>query len=203
MLEGGSLAELTGKFRALSPWLDEPTRRLMAASKAKTLAYRSVSLVRRGMRAVAEGDRRFCLRKQELQRLADETLTLWVGYFPPGTSKGNKLEHRLFSFISSNWRGEPLHDYQAVIHLIAKTTSAKGPTVTCRLDRRKYPRSQSYSKKRANGSIFIPIDFMAYGTMSSDLIRPGATGKRNELMLFILFTVPYFLETARSLQIKL
>ena len=62
-----------------------------------------------------------------------------VCHFPPGTSKWNKVEHRLFSFISSNWRGEPLHDYETVVRLIAKTTTAKGLTVTCRLDRRRYP----------------------------------------------------------------
>ena len=83
---------------------------------------------------------RLRLWKLELQKFADETgLTLSVCHFPPGTSKWNKVEHRLFSFISSNWRGEPLRDYETVVHLIAKTTTAKGLTVTCRLDRRKYP----------------------------------------------------------------
>jgi len=79
------------------------------------------------------------LWKWEL-RLADQTrLALRVCHFPPGTSKWNKVEHRLFSFISSNWRGEPLRDYETVVGLIAATTTAKGLTVTCRLDRRKYP----------------------------------------------------------------
>jgi hypothetical protein len=55
------------------------------------------------------------------------------------TSKWNKIEHRLFSFISSNWRGEPLRDYETIVNLIAETTTAKGLSVTCRLDRRKYP----------------------------------------------------------------
>ena len=77
--------------------------------------------------------------KVELQRLADDThLAIAVCHFPPGTSKWNKVEHRLFSFISSNWRGEPLRDYETVVKLIARTTTAKGLTVTCRLDRRKY-----------------------------------------------------------------
>ena len=80
------------------------------------------------------------LWKWELQRLADQTgLTLMVCHFPPGTSKWNKVEHRLFSFISSNWRGEPLRDYETVVRLIAGTTTAKGLTVSCRLDHRKYP----------------------------------------------------------------
>ena len=81
---------------------------------------------------------RLRLWKLELQQLADETgLSLSVCHFPPGTSKWNKIEHRLFSFISSNWRGEPLRDYETIVHLIAKTTTAKGLKVTGRLDRRK------------------------------------------------------------------
>jgi hypothetical protein len=82
---------------------------------------------------------RIRLWKWELQRLADQTgLSIAVCHFPPGTSKWNKVEHRLFSFISSNWRGEPLRDYETVVGLIAGTTTAKGLRVTCRLDRRKY-----------------------------------------------------------------
>jgi hypothetical protein len=82
---------------------------------------------------------RLRLWKMELQKLADETgLAIQVCHFPPGTSKWNKVEHRLFSFISSNWRGEPLRDYETVVRLIAATTTAKGLKVTCRLDRRKY-----------------------------------------------------------------
>lgn len=78
--------------------------------------------------------------KMELQGLADRTgLSIMVCHFPPGTSKWNKVEHRLFSFISSNWRGEPLSDYETVVRLIAGTTTAKGLSVTCRLDRRRYP----------------------------------------------------------------
>jgi hypothetical protein len=78
--------------------------------------------------------------KLELQRLADDIrLPINVCHFPPGTSKWNKVEHRLFSFISSNWRGEPLCDYETIVRLIAATTTAKGLKVTCRLDRRRYP----------------------------------------------------------------
>jgi hypothetical protein len=83
---------------------------------------------------------RLRLWKVELQSLADETgLAISVCHFPPGTSKWNKIEHRLFSFISSNWRGEPLRDYETIVRLISNTTTAKGLKVTCRLDRRKYP----------------------------------------------------------------
>ena len=82
---------------------------------------------------------RLRLWKWELQRLANQTgLEIAVCHFPPGTSKWNKVEHRLFSFISSNWRGEPLRDYETVVGLIACTTTAKGLKVNCRLDRRRY-----------------------------------------------------------------
>ena len=83
---------------------------------------------------------RLRLWKLELQKLADATtLSIEVCHFPPGTSKWNKVEHRLFSFISSNWRGEPLRDYETIVRLISGTTTAKGLAVSCRLDRRKYP----------------------------------------------------------------
>lgn len=83
---------------------------------------------------------RLRLWKVELQEMADETsLAISVCHFPPGTSKWNKVEHRLFAFISSNWRGEPLRDYETIVKLIARTTTATGLKVTCRLDRRKYP----------------------------------------------------------------
>ena len=83
---------------------------------------------------------RLRLWKLELQKLADKTgLSICVCHFPPGTSKWNKIEHRLFSFISSNWRGEPLRDYETIVKLISRTATAKGLRVTCRLDRRKYP----------------------------------------------------------------
>jgi hypothetical protein len=79
------------------------------------------------------------LWKLELQNLADTiALPVAVCHFPPGTSKWNKVEHRLFSFISTNWRGEPLTDYETIVRLIANTTTAKGLKVTCTLDHRKY-----------------------------------------------------------------
>lgn len=82
---------------------------------------------------------RLRLWKHELQRLADELqLPITVCHFPPGTSKWNKVEHRLFSFISTNWRGEPLTNYETIVRLIAATTTATGLQVTCTLDRRKY-----------------------------------------------------------------
>lgn len=90
---------------------------------------------------------RLRLWKWELQRLSDELdIPIIVSHFPPGTSKWNKVEHRLFSFISSNWRGEPLQDYGTVVNLISRTKTASGLKVTCRLDKRRYPIGKSVSK---------------------------------------------------------
>jgi hypothetical protein len=89
---------------------------------------------------------RLRLWKWELQRLADALrLPISVCHFPPGTSKWNKVEHRLFAFISMNWRGEPLTDYATVVNLIAKTTTTTGLKVSCRLDRRRYPVGRTVS----------------------------------------------------------
>ena len=75
------------------------------------------------------------LWKVELQRLASETgLELELCHFPPGTSKWNKVEHRLFSFISLNWRGRPLESYQLILELIASTTTSTGLKVYARMD---------------------------------------------------------------------
>ena len=91
---------------------------------------------------------RLRLWKWELQRWADELrLPISVCHFPPGTSKWNKVEHRLFSFISSNWRGEPLVDYATVINLISRTTTTTGLKVSCRLDRRRYPVGRKVSNR--------------------------------------------------------
>jgi hypothetical protein len=80
------------------------------------------------------------LWKLELQKLADELgLTIVVVHLPPGTSKWNKIEHRLFSFISRNWRGRPLTDYRTIVELIGATTSTAGLTVRCQLDENLYP----------------------------------------------------------------
>jgi hypothetical protein len=80
------------------------------------------------------------LWKLELQSLADATgLTITVCHFPPGTSKWNKIEHRLFSFITQNWRGQPLVSYAVILSLIAATSTATGLTVESTLDTSSYP----------------------------------------------------------------
>jgi hypothetical protein len=81
------------------------------------------------------------LFKLELQKLADETgLSLQVCHFPPGTSKWNKIEHRLFCHITQNWRGTPLTSRLVVVELIAATTTKTGLTMRCELDTQAYPK---------------------------------------------------------------
>ena len=80
------------------------------------------------------------LWKVELQKLADETeLTLNVHHYPPGTSKWNKIEHRLFCHITQNWRGRPLVSHEVIVNLIANTTTQAGLRIRAELDRGKYP----------------------------------------------------------------
>jgi hypothetical protein len=79
------------------------------------------------------------LWKKSLQSLADELdITLHVHHFPPGTSKWNKIEHRLFCFITKNWRGRPLTTYEVIVNLIASTTTKAGLTVRAAIDPRRY-----------------------------------------------------------------
>jgi hypothetical protein len=119
---------------------------------------------------------RLRLWKLELQNLADQTgLAIAVCHFPPGTSKWNKVEHRLFSFISSNWRGEPLRDYDTIVHLIADTTTAKGLAVQCRLDRRKYTVGRKVTQQEMASINIKPSRF--HGEWNY-VIHPG---KSNEL----------------------
>ena len=88
------------------------------------------------------------LWKLELQKLADETgLSIQVSHFPPGTSKWNKIEHRLFSFISQNWRGKPLISHEVIVKLIAATSNKTGLKVECQLDTNIYPKAIKVSDK--------------------------------------------------------
>jgi hypothetical protein len=80
------------------------------------------------------------LWKIELQKLADELgVPITVCHLPPGTSKWNKIEHRLFSFITGNWRGKPLVSHHVIVQLIAATTTKAGLKVRCELDQNTYP----------------------------------------------------------------
>ena len=91
---------------------------------------------------------RIKLWKLELQKLADETgLSIQVSHFPPGTSKWNKIEHRLFAFISQNWRGKPLISHEVIVKLIAATSNRAGLKVECQLDTNIYPKAIKVSDK--------------------------------------------------------
>ena len=74
-----------------------------------------------------------------LQELANKLgIPITVVHYPPGTSKWNKIEHRMFSFISMNWKGRPLENYESVVKLIASTTTKPGLKIKARLDRKQY-----------------------------------------------------------------
>jgi hypothetical protein len=91
---------------------------------------------------------RLRLWKIALQALANETaLTIRVCHFPPGTSKWNKIEHRMFSFISLNWRGQPLISHEVVVNLIANTRTAAGLNIQAELDTTGYPKGVKVSDK--------------------------------------------------------
>ena len=92
---------------------------------------------------------RLRLWKWELQRFADASgLTISVSHLPPGTSKWNKIEHRLFSFISQNWRGQPLLTHATIVSLIANTRTATGLKVRCVLDTNHYPAKMIVTEKQ-------------------------------------------------------
>lgn len=89
------------------------------------------------------------LWKWELQRLATETgLSLVVRHLPPGTSKWNKIEHRLFSFISQNWRGKPLMSVAVIVNLIAATRTRSGLRVRCEVDSGRYPKGEKVTDEQ-------------------------------------------------------
>ena len=112
------------------------------------------------------------LWKLELQRLSDRTgLTITVCHFPPGTSKWNKIEHRLFSFIGQNWRGKPLLTHATIVNLIAGTSNEKGLKVKCELDSRTYPPKIKVSDEQMSEIRLVPHPFHGEWNYT---IKPGA-----------------------------
>ena len=100
------------------------------------------------------------LFKIELQKLADELdMPIEVSHFPPGTSKWNKVEHRLFSQISKNWRGRPLETLETIVELISSTTTNTGLKVRCAVDRNIYPRGIKVSDEELAGVNIIKNEF--------------------------------------------
>jgi transposase len=116
---------------------------------------------------------RLRLWKLELQRFADETgLEIAVCHFPPGTSKWNKIEHRLFAAITQNWRGKPLVSHEVVVNLIGATTTTTGLTVKSRLDTNQYPAGRSVSDAELS-TIHIRRDAFHGDWNYALLPRPG------------------------------
>lgn len=103
---------------------------------------------------------RLRLWKRELQQLANELgIPITVCHYPPGTSKWNKIEHRLFSFITKNWRGKPLYSHQVIVNLISATTTRTGLEVRSRLDEKIYAKGRRVSDKELAEVDIRPDDF--------------------------------------------
>jgi hypothetical protein len=103
---------------------------------------------------------RIRLWKLQLQRLSDRIgIPIRVCHFPPGTSKWNKIEHRLFSFISKNWRGQPLISHAVMLNLISSTTTTTGLKVRCELDPRIYPKGIKVPDSDMESLNIIPNEF--------------------------------------------
>lgn len=144
---------IRARFAAIKDQLTERGRRLAAAEFAVNslrLWWQNMGRARypeaHSLLITADGggsnSSRLRLWKRELQTFADEMgLSVTVCHYPPGTSRWNKIEHRLFCHISQNWRGKPLSSRLAIIELIASTTTTKGLTVRCELDTRLYAKA--------------------------------------------------------------
>ena len=127
--------------------------------------------------ADAGGSNGYRLRawKMELARFARESgLDVWVCHYPPGTSKWNRVEHRLFSFISINWRGRPLTDYQVIVETITATTTQTGLTVTAHLDTNTYPTGMEYTKADVDA---LPITRQAFHGEWNYVVHSGPQGE--------------------------
>ena len=118
------------------------------------------------------------LWKLELQRFTDEFgLRVSVCHFPPGTSKWNKIEHRMFSHVTQNWRGRPLVSHEVVVNLIGATTSKEGLSIHSEFDKGSYPIGIKVTKSRWTHSISSTIIFMANGITHYHL------GSHNDLFI--------------------
>ena len=100
------------------------------------------------------------LWKRELQRFANETgLAITVTHLPPGTSKWNKIEHRLFAFITMNWRGKPLVSHQVIVQLIGSTSTETGLKVCCEIDSNLYPKGLKVTERQMQAVNIARHDF--------------------------------------------
>ena len=98
--------------------------------------------------------------KYALQQLSDEIgLKISVCHFPPGTSKWNKIEHRMFSWITQNWRGKPLTSHAVIVNLIANTTTKAGLSIKAALDTGNYPKGIKVTNEQMAALKITPLDF--------------------------------------------
>ena len=119
---------------------------------------------------------RMCLWKRELHRLASEIgIDIKVHHLPPGTSKWNKIEHRLFSFISQIWRAQPLVSYRVIVDLISATTTDAGLKVHCELDTNAYPKGITLSEQEMDAINITRAEFHGEWNYT---IRPGHRADR-------------------------
>jgi hypothetical protein len=113
------------------------------------------------------------LWKRELQALADELgIAISVCHLPPGTSKWNRIEHRMFSFITQNWRGKPLVSHAVIVQLIANTTTTTGLTVACRIDASTYEKGIKVSDAEMADLNMWPADFHGEWNYTFEPRRP-------------------------------
>lgn len=113
------------------------------------------------------------LWKLELQNLVDELgIPIRVSHFPPGTSKWNKIEHRLFSYISMNWRGKPLVSHEAIVNLIAATTTRKGLKIRAELDSAQYPTGIKVTDEELETIRILREDF--HGEWNYSIVPTGS-----------------------------
>jgi len=116
---------------------------------------------------------RLRLWKVELQKLAEQTgLAITVAHHPPGTSKWNRIEHRMFSFITQNWRGKPLLTHKVIVQLIAATTTTEGLALACAIDSSQYPTGGKVSDARFNA---LRIRYNEFHPDWNYTIRPSHT----------------------------
>ncbi len=115
------------------------------------------------------------LWKTELQTVSDQTgLSITVAPLPPGISKWNRVEHRLFAFITQNWRGKPLLTHQVIVKLIASTTTQTGLAVQCRLDQNTYETGAKASDAQIASLNITPADFHGEGNYTIAPRKPDA-----------------------------
>jgi hypothetical protein len=117
---------------------------------------------------------RIRLWKVELQRFANEKgLEISVCHFPPGTSKWNKIEHRMFSHISMNWRGKPLSSHEVIVNLIANTTTRQGLEIQAELDTNSYPKGIEVTDAQLEEVLLVKDEFHGEWNYS---ILPNCSG---------------------------